>query len=80
MCSPGCFIYPLPCLIKGPGVLASRTCMDKVMTSQALSHVRLHVNISLQENILKYASSIQFSKTNYISFGFLSFQRLEFIP
>lgn len=40
MCPSVCFIIPSLCLKKGPGVLASRTCMDKVMTSQALSHVR----------------------------------------
>jgi D-alanine-D-alanine ligase-like ATP-grasp enzyme len=29
----------------GPGVLASRTCMDKVMTSQALSNVWKPIDI-----------------------------------
>lgn len=55
--------------------------MDKVMTSQALSHVRLQY--TLQASIFKDVSSIQYIKTNFISFGFLlmnSFQSLEFIP
>lgn len=32
-------IHILPCLTEGPGVMASKTCMDKVATSLALNHV-----------------------------------------
>jgi len=39
------FNFPFLFLNKGPGVLASRTCMDKVMTSQALSNVWKPIDI-----------------------------------
>lgn len=59
------FYIPSPCFKKGPGVRASRTCMDKIITSQAISHVRFTIYSSSQYISRREQYSVQYNKLHF---------------
>ena len=81
MCSPVCFIFLLRALKKVQAYELQELAWTRLLHLRLL--VTYALQYTLQANIFQDVSSIQFSITNYISFGFLamnSFQSLEFIP